>query len=147
MLRIPTIYCEQFTVVFPNLHFDGDFLQRTKRACLQSPTEILWMTAVLQDPCKPSSSLSKNWLTTRAEAHMEFLRGLVGRILVRRSTNLPVSPNLPVSVVLCLDYVSPSVGAKKKDIPLRRVWLARLGACWHLYISSGANRPRNSWGR
>ena len=40
------IYYEQFTVVFPNLYCDGDFLQATKRACPQSPTEILWMTAV-----------------------------------------------------------------------------------------------------
>ena len=49
MLRIFTIYCEQFTVVFPNLHFDGDFLQGTKRACLRPPT--------VDDSCLPRSLL------------------------------------------------------------------------------------------
>ena len=40
MARVITIYCEQFTLAFPNLGFDGDFFQATKRAFLQLPTEI-----------------------------------------------------------------------------------------------------------
>ena len=35
MAHIFTIYCKQFTVVFPNVHFDVDFFQATKYACLQ----------------------------------------------------------------------------------------------------------------
>ena len=57
------LFMIQFTVVFPNLRFDRGFLQMTKHACLQPPTEILLMTAIFRVPCWHSYSWSKNWTT------------------------------------------------------------------------------------
>ena len=78
------IYCERS---FPNLLFDGDFLRATKSAFLQPQQKSCGRQLSSEVPS--SIATFKATIKQPTKARTAFLRGLVGRILVRRPPDLP----------------------------------------------------------
>ena len=75
------------SIASQNLCFDGDFLQATKCAFLQLQQKFCGWQLSAEVPS--SVATFRGTIEQPTNAHTAFLRGLVGRILVRQPPDLP----------------------------------------------------------